>query len=37
MTNSMKRQILVGPVLSALVLTGCVSQSKYDALKTIAR
>jgi chemotaxis protein MotB len=32
MTNSMKRQILVGPVLSALVLTGCVSQSKYDAL-----
>src|ERR1700686_1640448 len=33
MTNSMKRQILVGPVLSALVLTGCVSPSNYDALK----
>jgi chemotaxis protein MotB len=32
MTNSMKRRILVGPVLGALVLTGCVSQSKYDAL-----
>jgi chemotaxis protein MotB len=32
MTNSMKRKILVGPVLSALVLTGCVSQGKYDAL-----
>jgi len=34
MTNSMKRHILVGPVLSTLVLTGCVSQSKYDALNT---
>jgi chemotaxis protein MotB len=32
MINSIKRQIMVGPVLSALVLTGCVSQGKYDAL-----
>jgi chemotaxis protein MotB len=34
MTNPMKRHIIVGPVLSALILTGCVSQSKYDALNT---
>ena len=34
MTNSMKRKIMIGPVLTALVLTGCVSQGKYDALNT---
>jgi chemotaxis protein MotB len=33
MTNPIKRQIIVGSLLSALGLTGCVSQSKYDNLQ----
>jgi chemotaxis protein MotB len=32
-TNPMKRRLIVGSLLSATVLTGCVSQSKYDALQ----
>ena len=32
MTNPLKRHIVAVPLLSAFVLTGCVSQSKYDAL-----
>jgi len=34
MIHFTKHHILVGPMLTALVLTGCVSQSKYDALNT---
>ena len=33
MITRMNRQLIVGPMLSATVLVGCVSQSKYDALK----
>ncbi len=32
MTYSMNRLLVVGSLLSAIGLTGCVSQSKYDAL-----
>jgi chemotaxis protein MotB len=31
--NPIKRRLTVGSVLSAVVLTGCVSRSDYDALK----
>ncbi len=33
MINAARRVLVAGPVLSALVLTGCVSQGKYDALQ----
>ncbi|HUW81150.1 MAG TPA: OmpA family protein [Acidocella sp.] len=33
MTISMKRYIIVGPLLSTMVLAGCVSQSRYDAVQ----
>ncbi len=34
MITTLKGRLLVAPLLSALALTGCVSQSKYDALET---
>ncbi len=33
MTNHFKRHVIVGSLLSAIGLTGCVSQSKYDDLQ----
>lgn len=33
MSHPMKRRIIVGPLFLAMVLTGCVSQSKYNALE----
>jgi chemotaxis protein MotB len=33
MAISIKRHILVAPLLSTMMLAGCVSQSKYDALQ----
>ena len=33
MTNSLKRHIVAVPLLSAFILTGCASESKYDALE----
>ncbi len=33
MTSSFQRRLLAGSLLSVLGLTGCVSQSKYDALQ----
>jgi len=33
MTARMKRQLIVGPLLSTIVLAGCVTKSKYDALQ----
>ena len=32
-TNATKSRLIIGTVLSTVVLTGCVSQSKYDALQ----
>lgn len=34
MTHGQKRGIMIVPFLSAAMLAGCVSQSKYDALQT---
>jgi chemotaxis protein MotB len=34
MTNPIKRCLIVGSLLSATVLAGCVSESKYDDLQT---
>jgi chemotaxis protein MotB len=33
MITRINRQLIVGPMLSTMVLAGCVSQSKYDALQ----
>ena len=33
MIRRMNHQLLVGPMLSTMVLAGCVAQSKYDALQ----
>jgi hypothetical protein len=33
LTNPIKYRLIVGSLLSTVVLTGCVSQSDYDALK----
>jgi chemotaxis protein MotB len=33
MVTRMNRQLIVGSMLSSMVLAGCVSQSKYDALQ----
>ena len=33
-TNAIKRRLIIGSVLSAVILTGCVSRSDYDALQT---
>jgi chemotaxis protein MotB len=33
-TNAIKRRLIIGSVLSAVVLTGCVSRSDYNALET---
>jgi outer membrane murein-binding lipoprotein Lpp len=33
MTSPIKRQLVVGSLMSALGLMGCVSQSKYDDLE----